>query len=302
VEWKFDGDNRVTFSGKTPFNGNRFVGLGPATVTFKRPGWIDQVKEINVDTTEGTSAAAEFPGGKLKLSSQPSGVKWVVTDGSGRDLSGTTPALLDDVAPGAATVAFKREGFQDVSKRLNIIADETASAEGQLQSQILTIVVAEPEAEIWVKGEFLGRKEATIADQPPGKYPLELRHPKWPRYRTELVVKQEHTAGTRRFSFAELAALTITCDHCSGHGKLNHAERCTECNGTARIACWDCEGKGTRYPNPATGYPPIACTTCRSTGRIPCEAYGCDRGTFRATPYCPKCQGHGRLSQLQLNQ
>ncbi len=299
VESTFDGDNRVTFSGHTPVSERRFVGLGRATVTFRRPGWPDQSTEVELDTMEVASARAAFPGGSAQLSSKPADVTWELIDGSRRTRSGRTPALVDDIAPGAASIVFKRPGFKDVSRQITAKAGATIAVDADLRSQVLRIVVAEPEAEIWVDGKFLGRKEAAFNDQTPGTHKLELRHPKWAHYRTDLFVKQEFTSGTRSYSFQTLATQSIVCDNCHGQGHLDHAQRCGECNGTRRIACSYCDGKGTRYP-PSPAYPPFPCPTCHESGRVPCES--CTDGTVRWQEPCTRCGGDGRVSPLQLNQ
>lgn len=305
VRSQFDGDNIVEFTGQTPLNPgdwvDRFIGMGKATVIIKRPGWPDYVKEIEIDTREGVAAEAKFPGGKARLTASPAEVQWELVDGSGRIRTSKTPSLVDDLAPGKVKATFRRPGFKEVVKEFNVKVNETTNVTAELLSQILKITVAEPEAEIWINDKFLGRKEVTFADQPPGKYRLELRHPKWARYRTELVVKQEYTTGTRAYSFAELTTPSVTCDSCSGAGFHNRAERCKTCNGTRYMDCEDCRG-GTRYPNPATGFPPIPCTTCNARGRLPCNVSQCDGGTYRWSDTCTRCKGGGKLTKLFLNQ
>lgn len=303
VRSHFDGDNVVEITGKTPLKPDgwieQFIGRGRATVIIRRPGWPNFEKEIEIDTHEGVAVEAQFPGGKARLTAVPAEVDWELIDGSGRKRTGKTPIVVDDVAPGAATVIFRRPGFKEIAREINVKVNETVAAQAELRSQVLKITVAEPEAEIWINDKFIGRKEVTFTDQPPGTHRLELRHPKWARYRTELVVKQEYTTGTRAFSFAELTTPSVTCDNCRGQGFHNRAKRCNTCKGTTHVDCDHCRG-GTRYPEPGTGFPPIPCTTCDARGRLRCNE--CDRGTYRWSETCTRCKGGGKLSKLFLNQ
>lgn len=107
--WKFTDGFGIERSGTSPVN-LVDIALGRVVVTFQRPGWPDQRVAVDVKT-DGGSAAAKFPVGALRVTSEPAGV--TVSRG-GRTL-GVTPFDLPQLPPGPIELRLSQKGFKSQS-------------------------------------------------------------------------------------------------------------------------------------------------------------------------------------------
>lgn len=93
---------------------------------------------------------------------------------------------------------------------------------------------------------------------------------------------------------------TAICADCGGMGKETYSDRvvCPKCNGSGKrpgmrrgdgsyimMGCATCNNKGGAVVNRS-----IACSTCKSTGRVQCKS-------CRGTAKCHACSGKGELNQ-----
>ena len=274
-------------------------------VRFVRLGWEDVEGSRRVDSTALIRFRHDSPQGALKIESLPAGVPWQASNVRGWTAKGVTPATLTVVPPGTVKVRLARPGYKDVEGTAEIYEGHTAALTLDQRPQHVLISVAEPDAEIWVDGKLQGKKEVTLTTHAPGSHQLELRHPKFSRYRTPIEIKQEFTKRTYQFSFAKLSGQTETCTACKGQGFFNRAETCNTCRGSNRVRCQWCEGKRGRntiniMTGAVTGW--INCEQCKGRGTEECGVFQCDRGTYRWTDKCTTCSGDGRRSKLELAQ
>lgn len=267
-------------------------------VRFIRPGWKDQVVETSCMHPGLERMAAAYEDGELHVSSLPEGVPFRATNDLGWNVAGKTPARLTGAPPGPVQVILSRPGFTDVKGRANVPSAGSAQIRLDQRTQQIRISVREPEAEIWIDGKMVGRHDVTLTDHPPGQHQLELRHPKWARYRATIQIQQEASSRTFAYDFQKLAARTETCTACKGAGSHTRESRCNACRGSGRVRCTTCKGRGT---NTWDMLGEVRCSYCDGTGREEC--YDCEAtGKRYTTSTCTRCEGHGKLSRLFLNQ
>lgn len=166
----------------------------------------------------------------------------------------------------------------------------------------LRITVAEPDAEIWINGQFEGRKEVILKNRPAGDYKMELRLKGYKTYKTSVSHRPDPTNPhvMHRFSFKELSAKTLRCTRCGGNGTVVTSNRCYTCKGEATRQCGWCEGKGRRTEYELGRARVLRCENCQGRGRVPCPDPNCTNGIQRITTTCDGCGGGGKVSSLDL--
>jgi hypothetical protein len=281
---------------------------GKISVVFLRTGWPDVVQTTTAVDDRNAILEASFPEGGVTVSSQPSGLPFVITQpsgGYGWTTKGTTPATVTGVPPGSVRVTITRAGYADVSQNLEITAGQTAKTNVLDQrSQPVHITVAEKPARITVDGKTYNGSELDLATLPPGDHALILEINGHKAYRTKFSTVQRAHPLSLSYSFKELSAENITCRSCSGAGKLNHQERCRSCNGSTLVDCPNCENGVSGYTSGefaggVIGQKSIRCTACNGKGKLGCTS--CSGGIIRWQSNCTTCSGDGKLSQLQLS-
>jgi hypothetical protein len=269
---------------------------GTISVRFLRPGWPEVVRSTVAQVHDNPILEAEFPQGSLVVTSQPAGVPFTASNALGWSFTGKTPATLASVPPGPVSVRLSRPGFQDVSGSAQVVADKSTPVALDQRSQAVQITVAENNVKIFVDDKPVGQRSATLSDLTPGEHNLRLEAQGYRPYRTKFKVKQEGTTLNLPFSFNQLIAETIACTACQGSGILRHQQRCTQCRGSARVDCPNCN-------NGITGYAPdgrwYTCRDCSGKGKLPCES--CTNGTYHWQSACTTCNGDGKVSPLQLS-
>ncbi len=84
---------------------------GTYTATFRRPGWPDQTRTVEIGRNAAVETGADFVPGSLRVDSTPSGAEvWL-----GERRLGTTPVRLDEVQPGAAALTVRLAGFREAA-------------------------------------------------------------------------------------------------------------------------------------------------------------------------------------------
>lgn len=269
---------------------------GKITVRFVRDGWPDVVKETTAHEADSEIIHAQFPEGALQITAQPAGVPFQATNALGWSESGTTPATLRAVPPGPVTVRLSRPGYQDVTGQAAVVAGGTASIALDQRAQVVTIIVAESNVNIFVDGKLAGQRNVTLADLAPGEHALQLEAKGHRPFRAKFNVKQAGTNLALNYSFNQLLAETITCTTCKGAGLLQHQQTCNQCRGTAKVDCPDCRNGIADYDAEGKW---IMCRTCDRKGKLACNS--CTNGTAYWQSTCSKCGGDGKVSQLQLS-
>ncbi|MBI4623672.1 MAG: PEGA domain-containing protein [Verrucomicrobia bacterium] len=102
---------------------------GEYTVTVSRPGWPDVQQRLSVVAGRTASIVAEFVGGAVEVTSEPSGAEvWA----QGRQV-GRTPYNLRDVIPAAVEFELRLSGYQNGLARGEVRARDTARFNVALQ-------------------------------------------------------------------------------------------------------------------------------------------------------------------------
>jgi len=97
-------------------------------VKFQQRGWPAIEKTVQVDKNGTARASAEFKGGGLKITSEPSGAT-VTRDGKSL---GSTPLTLDNQPPGIYKFTLNLDGFRSTPLIATIKPGETESASAQM--------------------------------------------------------------------------------------------------------------------------------------------------------------------------
>lgn len=114
---------------------------GKYTATFQRPGWPDQVSEIEIIAERATSLSHRFEGGTVEISSQPVGAR--ILD-HGR-LVGLTPVTLRNVSPGEVAYNLSRAGFHSTELRGVVEAGKSLALRASLEPDDSIVEVNELE-------------------------------------------------------------------------------------------------------------------------------------------------------------
>ena len=235
--------------------------------------------------------------GSLEIDSTPKGLAFELTDAWGRRRIGTTPATLAGLAPGSASVTFRRDGFRSETTSALVSTGKTARTAATLVSQSISLK-AESDVNFWVEGKWVGRGTVTLADLAPKTYKLQVGPANRPAYPTTFEIQQQAGALSRTFDYAALAREDRTCSPCSGQGSFNRSETCRSCRGRGSVNCQKCGGEGHHWVNVNNQNVKWPCFSC-SRGRVSCNSCN-SRGQHSYTDTCTKCSGDGRVSQLQL--
>ncbi len=112
---------------------------GGYTLTYRRENWPDQTKEVRVVRNDTAFGLAEFIGGRLSITSTPSGAEvWA----EGRRL-GITPLDFNDLMPGRFELEFRLADHQTTTRQGQVRTRETTSIAATLE-EILAPRPSEP--------------------------------------------------------------------------------------------------------------------------------------------------------------
>jgi formylglycine-generating enzyme required for sulfatase activity len=138
---------------------------GHYEVTFRRSGWPDQMRTLEVKRNRSVSAAADFVPGSLELTSTPSGAEvW-----SGGQAVGTTPYRVAEALPGRYDYEIKLKGYQMATAILTVNARQPARASVTLKKELhFTIEGLNLEMRHIAPGTFLmGSASGGASDEQP---------------------------------------------------------------------------------------------------------------------------------------
>ena len=132
VDWNFartpPGLQPEITQGKTPEVLDSMP-TGTYAVQFRREDWPAVVQEVCVEPGRTAEVDAEFIGGSLAVSSEPSGAE-IVRDGT---VIGTTPQTWSDLLPGAVTFELRCAGYQPAMVSGRIEARQTLRLAARLE-------------------------------------------------------------------------------------------------------------------------------------------------------------------------
>ena len=117
-------DNGVGGSARTVRTPEKLEGLptGSYTLTYRREGWPEQTRTVEVERNGTASALAEFIGGGLSITSTPAGAE--VFQGEKR--LGVTPLSFADLLPGRFDLALRIKGHAEARWTGEVKSRETA--------------------------------------------------------------------------------------------------------------------------------------------------------------------------------
>jgi serine/threonine-protein kinase len=147
-----------------------------------------------------TGGPAPVLTGTLSVASEPPGATLFVDD---REV-GTTPATVPALATGSHRVRLVLAGHHDHEGALEIRANEThavtqtlapVAPEGPVAHGRLTLT-SRPPAEVFLRGESLGRTPLRDVEVPAGVLPLELETPDGQRHRRGVMVRADDSTST----------------------------------------------------------------------------------------------------------
>ena len=142
-----------------------------------------------LDMPTSTSVSIYNKTGTLVLNSIPEGAE-VLIDGKP---SGTTPSTITGVPAGLRTIVLKKADFQPFTTFINVLTDKKNPLTATLKSQYAraSIVVNEPDAEIYLNNSLLGKGKWTEAKVNPGNYIFEIKHWRYLPYKETIQLNPD---------------------------------------------------------------------------------------------------------------
>jgi hypothetical protein len=106
--------------------------VGAYAVTFRRSGWPEQTKTVEIGRKAAAKATADFSPGRLVVTSTPSGAEVV----SGGQVVGRTPFTLPEVMPGRQSVELRLKGYKGQTLSGTVVAREELRLNATLEPQL----------------------------------------------------------------------------------------------------------------------------------------------------------------------
>lgn len=172
--WEIRDAFGQTQRGTTPATAHE-VAAGTATVRFTRDGWPTTERIFTV--RRGATGELDFvlPVGQVVIETNPENLPWTLRDALGREISGRTPARVEEVSAGKAVVRIKRGDWPPLEREIEIIATETQTLAVPLPTGTLTVTSEPAGAEVRVGSHSLGTTPLILRDAPAGPVALSLR-------------------------------------------------------------------------------------------------------------------------------
>ncbi|MFA4907976.1 MAG: PEGA domain-containing protein, partial [archaeon] len=142
-----------------------------------------------LDMPTSTSVSIYNKTGTLVLNSIPEGAE-ILIDGKS---SGTTPSTIESVPAGLRTIVMKKADYQPFTTFINVLADKANPLTATLKSQYAraSIVVNEPDAEIYLNNSLLGKGRWSEAKVNPGNYIFEVKHWRYLPYKETIQLNPD---------------------------------------------------------------------------------------------------------------
>jgi len=180
---------------------------GQYVITFRRDGgWLDQVQRVSLGKDQVAEQGAEFPSGRLRIESDPSGAE--VWD-NGKPL-GKTPARVDNAVPGEHRVELKLSGYFPLRNAGLLKPNDEIHFTGQLEKmppKPFTIAEIRLEMMYVPAGQFsMGSAEKTVSNSGSGQKALFALAP----YLLLSPSLRKDTLGTHNIAVGEQPVTRVT--------------------------------------------------------------------------------------------
>lgn len=154
------------------------VPWGRLKITVATPGaeWPEFQRELDVTRDTPVAVNAVFAYGPVQLNSIPSGLTYELVRPTGLALKGITPATLENVPTGSATLRVLRPDWP-VQEQVVEIAPEANNFEVEFAAGAFTLTTEPAGATVSENGKALGTTPLTLTDLAPGKrsYAVKLK-------------------------------------------------------------------------------------------------------------------------------
>ncbi len=151
--------------------------LGQHTLHFSKSGYRERTvalsitgrSPIHINETLSPSSAT------INVESTPPGAR-ITLNGTSR---GRTPAIIDNVPEGNATVELQLEGYEPFAETLILAAEQNVRLNAELTPipAAITIVSIPEGARIYVNNQYVGRSPVTLKNLTPGEYRIRGESP-----------------------------------------------------------------------------------------------------------------------------
>jgi hypothetical protein len=135
-----------------------------------------EIKENDVATLDHSLVRSK---GTLALKSTPNGINYSLTGGTDlgqrNDLTGTTPATIENLPTGDYQVEFQRDGWPSATKEIRVERNATAKVEQQYVPGTVEVTSEPSGASVLQNGSLLGVTPLTVTNLPPGEIGFELQ-------------------------------------------------------------------------------------------------------------------------------
>ncbi|HXE43283.1 MAG TPA: PEGA domain-containing protein [Candidatus Baltobacteraceae bacterium] len=155
--------------------------LGKHSVSISLDGYEPftgeiEIKENDIMPLDKTLIRSK---GTLTLSTTPKGVSYTVSGGaeveSRTDLTGTTPATLENLPTGDYQVQFQRDGWPVSIKSIQVPRNKTASAQQDFSAGTVVLTSDPSGASVMQNDRLFGMTPLTLTNLPPGELALQLQ-------------------------------------------------------------------------------------------------------------------------------
>jgi hypothetical protein len=159
--------------------------IGTYTVEIRKDNYKSYKKTVEItggQTETIKNVALELDRGKLTVGSEPDEVSFTIkplTPGAGADnpahLKGTTPADIDDLAPGKYLVSYMREGWKTYEQTIEVKAGDKAKTSFEYKPGKVHIVTTPDGADVFSNGKKIGETPLNLDDVPEGVFDASIR-------------------------------------------------------------------------------------------------------------------------------
>ncbi|HTD16366.1 MAG TPA: protein kinase [Chthoniobacterales bacterium] len=159
--------------GTTPLAGYRLP-VGKQTIELQFPGYVN--KPVDVVVTEGTInnlglVSLARQSGQFVVKTDPPGVPFEIDSANQKATSGITPLTVDNMPTGKYQVTFKRPGWPEITKDVELTQGASVNVQHAYQGVNVSLKSDPTGATIYLAGTALGQTPLT-ANLPSGQIEL----------------------------------------------------------------------------------------------------------------------------------
>jgi len=165
----------------------RELRLGSYEVTVTKAGYEPQSLQLTVEEnrfTQPQGIVLAPTAGAVDIGSAPAGLDYVLrsTQLVAAELpairrTGKTPDTLTGLPTGGYEIVFRREGWPEQMRTLEVRSNEKSRVAADFIPGTLELTSTPSGAEVWSGGRKLGQTPYRAAEMPPGEYGFELKLP-----------------------------------------------------------------------------------------------------------------------------